>query len=504
MPDTVHIEFQRVQTWLFSVPRLRAMIGANTMLGEVLRRELPSLARTGGAWSWTPASGDYAHSDADDPLDKHSNSPEDRDDPSLDATAGVLSRDGGHFEALFSSGAKEFADAASALLRARLPGLKFRISVNNDPIEQSEVEISTELPVLTRCAWTGRGLASDIAQQGDDIYEVSADVSRRHSTARRSARNEAGDLASLMMKQTKLRGLSRPETFEQLSEGGYMAVIHADGNGVGYGASRLEAVDKANFFHTARVLIRRAVLYAIDRACEGRDRTPLVLLMLGGDDMLVVSRADCALQFIVDVCAELHRAQANEGNNFTLTLGAGIVFSRPTVPFHRLHEVAERLAESAKRRFRGAQPSQRTSVVDWAVYTTAWVDDFAEVRRRDWVLGSGNSTRILSLRPLSVLGAGLDSLEGLLRASVKLNEAPRSQLRYLLDQLSRGKVLAEIALRELSAKARISLKESGLSSVWTSKKDRVWATSVLDLIEVFEIRRLGRGAGTNSKQAGAE
>jgi len=33
----VHIELQRVQTWLFAVPRLRAMVGANALLGETLR-----------------------------------------------------------------------------------------------------------------------------------------------------------------------------------------------------------------------------------------------------------------------------------------------------------------------------------------------------------------------------------------------------------------------------------------------------------------------------------
>ena len=33
----VYIEFQRVQTWLFAVPRLRTMVGANALLGEVLR-----------------------------------------------------------------------------------------------------------------------------------------------------------------------------------------------------------------------------------------------------------------------------------------------------------------------------------------------------------------------------------------------------------------------------------------------------------------------------------
>ncbi len=41
----VQIDFERVQSWLFAVPRLRAMVGANTLLGEVLRIRLPDLAR---------------------------------------------------------------------------------------------------------------------------------------------------------------------------------------------------------------------------------------------------------------------------------------------------------------------------------------------------------------------------------------------------------------------------------------------------------------------------
>lgn len=41
----VHIEVSRVQTWLFAVPRLRAMVGANALLGETLRVALPNLGR---------------------------------------------------------------------------------------------------------------------------------------------------------------------------------------------------------------------------------------------------------------------------------------------------------------------------------------------------------------------------------------------------------------------------------------------------------------------------
>ncbi|RKZ90942.1 MAG: hypothetical protein DRR19_08595 [Candidatus Parabeggiatoa sp. nov. 1] len=43
--QVVQIEFLRIQTFLFAVPRLRDMIGANVLLGETMRVKLPRLAK---------------------------------------------------------------------------------------------------------------------------------------------------------------------------------------------------------------------------------------------------------------------------------------------------------------------------------------------------------------------------------------------------------------------------------------------------------------------------
>jgi hypothetical protein len=484
--STVHIEFQRVQNWLFSVPRLRAMVGANSLLGGVLRVELPELARRAGAWSLTSASGDYPLMDVNDPLKDH-------DNPAADASDGILSRDGGHFEALFATGARAFAEEASTHLVRRLPGLKFRISIDGITCDKANAEVSAELPVFSRCEWMGKGLASHRIRQGDEHHEVAIEVSRRHNAARLAENHQASDLASLLTESTPLGKLRRLLDFNELAGDGYLAVIHADGNGVGRAAAaESDEASRSAFFHGNRVLLRRALQVAIGAACEGAMTTPLLLLMLGGDDVLVVCRAASALPFVVDLCRELERLQTGRSTKFRLTLGSGVVFSKSTVPFHRLYEVAENLAASAKRRFR-AQEAE--SVADWAVYTTAWADDPEETRRRNWVYGSRESKRVLSLRPLNVLGEGLRSLEGLLRSATNLAEAPRSQLRYLVDQLHLGKALSDLAYAELSKKARKALNDAGVSEVWTRSDDeKSYLTSVLDLVEVFEIDRLGRVA----------
>lgn len=491
----VHIELSRVQTWLFAVPRLRAMVGANALLGEILRVAVPKMAReTGRGWALAPSNETYPAADPNDPLKDH-------DNPSADAKDGIVSRDGGHFEAQFASGAEAFADAAGQLLRSSLPGLRFRVSINDEPRTKSHVHLSTELPVLAPCEWTGRGLASAIVEQGDERPAVSLDVAQRHEAARRTEDGTAVDVASLLSAKTKLQKLERAQELKALVGNGYLALIHADGNGVGSGLGKHKSDgERAAFFHKNRVLLRRAVQRAIDTHCPDTGLAPLIPLMLGGDDLLLVARAEIVLPFVVTLCAELEALQ-KDSSGFKLTLGVGVVFAKHTIPIHRLHEVAEQLASSAKRRFRGfGDGEEKRSVVDWAVFSTAWVDDPDEVRRRDWLRGSGNDLRVLSQRPVDVLSeTRIDSLQGLVRGARKLAHAPRSQLRYLVEQLSRGRALSELAFAELPQEAKGPLAEAGVTSPWRHAGN-VSITALLDLVEILEIGRLGR----NTPRSGDE
>lgn len=483
----VHIKLSRVQTWLFAVPRLRAMVGANALLGETLRVALPKLARdTGCGWTLAPNNELYPCPDESDPLKDH-------DDPAADAKEGILSRDGGHFEAQFASGAEEFCDAAAKLLRSNLPGLRFRIYIDDEARGRSGVHLSTELPVLAPCEWTGRGLASAIVAQGDECPAVSLDVAQRHEAARRTEDSTAFDVASLLSDTTRLKALKRPQELKALVGNGYLALIHADGNGVGSGVGTTDS-ERAAFFHRNRVLLRRAVRRAIDTHCPETGRAPLLPLMIGGDDLLFVTRAEIALPFVITLCEELDQLQKNS-NGFTLTIGVGVVFAKHVIPIHRLHEVAEQLASSAKRRFRGfADEEVKRSVVDWAVFSSAWVDNPEEVRRRDWLRGSGDDLRVLSQRPVDVLGDGRpDSLQGLVHWAQQLAGAPRSQLRYLVDQLQRGRALSELAFAELPPETKGLLAEAGAQELWRRPSNSgPWITALLDLVEIAEIGRLGR------------
>lgn len=539
----IHIELQRVQQWLFSVPRLRAMIGANTRLGEALRVDLPALARRNDlGWHLRATSSPDDISAIDDPIAVHDD-PAVRDNPAQDLRDGIVARDGGHFEAEFASkeAAQAFAAAAQELIERELPGLRYRIFVDDQVQPTTSRFVSSELPMLSVCEWTGHGLASASVRQGIDVSEVSVDAAMRHRSARLAENGKAQDIATLLTASTSLRQYSRPRDFEALAGNGYLAVIHADGNGVG-GEAPSDQVLRARFFHRNRVLVRAAIAKAVNNVVPLPDVdgvtpiAPMVILMIGGDDILVVCRAAIALRFVVELSTALENGQSGGSTDeFHLTLGVGVAIGRPSLPFHRLHAIAEQLAASAKRRVRGVDRERSCSVVDWAVYTNAWADDPGDVRRRDWVRGPADRPRVLSRRPMPVLqrsrqlqGAApepagnetcvagtatagqrkraLDTLQGLVEGAALLEGAARSQLRWLAEQLNRGETLTDLTYRRLTPDSRRALQNAGITEIWSGGEDTNTprSTSLLDLVEVYEIGRLGSMGSTHHAPASTQ
>ncbi len=105
--------------------------------------------------------------------------------------------------------------------------------------------------------------------------------------------------------------VKRPQELKELVGNGYLALIHADGNGIGSRAGKID-VPRAAFFHRNRVLLRRALQQVIDKHCPDAGLAPLILLMLGGDNILLVTRAEIALPFVVTLCTALDALRENE------------------------------------------------------------------------------------------------------------------------------------------------------------------------------------------------
>lgn len=522
------------------------------LLGEMLRVHLPKLVlRVNG-----DRLSEYSPLSELDEIPEHYRPPaahaadplrgadqDDVDDPCHQYRRGVLSRDGGHFIAAFPDGetAARFRDEAETLLAREVSGLRFDISIDPGGLRADRPSRHlVDLPQFQVCEESGRGPATQQRKTGGSGASNPPWVSRRAEV-----RKDAGDRFYRRKERTRdMIGLLQdhfskygqpPQDFQDLCAGGYLAVIRADGNDIGkryndhmerFGTTEDLTPDAMwlakeaygeRFYWSMRVCTRRALITALDETFQPQSASttrPFQLLMVGGDDLLLACRADAALRFVINYAAALRHLSADDATMWTV--GAGVVISRPNVPFHHLYQIAEALTKSGKRLHRGLPDTQKASVVDWMVSTTAWVDNPIAQRQRDCLIraevNGAIETLALTRRPCRILAKVsapyLDSLEGLSEVATRLSAAltegriARSQLRDLVDGLARGRRASALLFDELPRDLRHELGQRGVTKPWEAVGDGSWVTSLADLVELVEISRLGRKHTNSAEEAG--
>ena len=593
----VEIELKRVQTYLFEVPRLSVMVGANALLGETLRgfwlgdrfdpdiASLPGLAEVlaeegGSEWlDGLPLGFSPLFGAQQDPLRRKVDREEiwQDDVAKVARKTGVLSRDGGHFEALFRTreAAHCFVTRAWELIQRRLPGIMLQIRVaerqrdgeswrenkeQHGPATTRAGVSILDLPQARVCEVSGEGPASEElaeADEGDRKPAVCQSVADRHQRGRAFDRGQTRDVLGILRPHL-LRRLNFPENslrafpadFTELATDGYLAVIHVDGNRVGNrsalyangataeasGAKRDDFFDRwrrrEQFYHTLRVGMRIAVTEALaavipsDGKPSRSAKVPARLLMLGGDDLVLVCGAVFALPFVVELARHVRETTKNlpDGKG-PLTLGAGVAIVQDSFPFYRAYELADQLATSAKR-LKASLPEAEGNVVDWLATSEAWYGDVEATRRDQYVV---DDQLVLSAKPYRILKSPDlpgKSLEELLEDASRLSRdrVARNQLHGLANSLRQGRHTAIFAAEVLPEKLKVILKDRGYlngqhgpwtelpqpgSSARSEKRPataaaqvaatlggpaRRFLTRLLDLFELYELNQLAERA----------
>jgi len=549
----VCIEVKRVQTFLFSVPKLKAMLGANAMIGETIRNELFELAKVKGAVlpnviqnPFQPETSSQLVVVQPDPLDN----PMYQDNPTVNYGAGVFSRDGGHFRAIFDSDtkAKKFASGTQELLATALPGLRCEIRLGqwsegkHDWLyEEVSADDSQSLfrPVqFATCELSGQGTATQELELAGGKKRVSLAVRKQLEKGGARQGCQTFDMVGLLQDKWPYTsgdhqdGLVPPLPPADLQDiaggpGCYLALVHLDGNSIGSRSTTYQDgtatktdtlqswFDKEakieKLFHSMRSSVRIAVTAALQSVFPEADAAlykhrPYQVLMLGGDDLLLVCRAEKALPFVVDYARALSsRKLADEK---PLGVGAGVVICQPSMPIHRVHALAEELASSAKRLSRGCNDPSR-SVIDWMVLSQSTIASIEHHRVNHeivhYLVNGVEQKLILSRKPYFVLNQPkepqvgrpepLSSLESMLDAVQKIgNRAARSQLKNLPEAFRQGRYAAKFAFEDLPDQTRAALQSVGIDQPWTvlPNGNDTRITRTLDLIEILEIPRLGR------------
>ncbi|MEJ5276929.1 MAG: hypothetical protein WHU94_13550 [Thermogemmata sp.] len=264
---------------------------------------------------------------------------------------------------------------------------------------------------------------------------------------------------------------------------GYIGLIYADGNAMGRLVQELNSPEVCQAFsELVDSSVRDACYEALSVVCELEIREvrnalqtgdhprplPADILLLGGDDLLVLLPAERALDFALNATAAFERltrerqAQLPEAArrffaerglaDRGLTISCGVALGPANYPFYLLRDLAEELLQSAKRG--GSVDPQRTdywapSYIDFHQLAGSVSQDLSLIRQEDYRTDSDHPR---TLRPYR-----RDHLEQLRQAALRLQQAkiPRSKLHDLFEAALEPRwFLAQTRCRELFGRLR--------------------------------------------------
>ena len=187
-----------------------------------------------------------------------------------------------------------------------------------------------------------------------------------------------------------------PHTRFPMREGDQVALVHADGNGLGeilrvvnQAASRAQSNnDYVELYRSFSDGLNQATIAACQQATEqvllprldGGRVVPARPLVLGGDDLTVLVRADLAIdfteffirafektsqEFLAELQQKIDGLQLNDNKGMLpakLTACAGIAFMKPNQPFAQCYALAESLCDRAKKASRKALKESDDSI----------------------------------------------------------------------------------------------------------------------------------------------
>lgn len=183
----------------------------------------------------------------------------------------------------------------------------------------------------------------------------------------------------------------------------WVAIIHADGNGLGKVVAQI-GKDEDTFIAFSHALeqatknsARKAYeLLSEDLQIDEDGVIPIRPIILGGDDITIVCRADVALPFVNNFLvffeAETYRIMSEENNilkdfNFKrLTACAGIAYVKSSYPFHYGYRLAEALCERAKKdakREENQRDDLATSCLMFHKVQDSFIEDYERIAARE-------------------------------------------------------------------------------------------------------------------------
>jgi len=175
----------------------------------------------------------------------------------------------------------------------------------------------------------------------------------------------------------------------------WIAVIHADGNGLGkvvqdIGHDREKFKKFSKQLDEATKKAAKATYSQVNKMFEKCDCIPLRPVVLSGDDMTIICRADIAIPYTQAFLENFEKETANleycRANNSSLTACAGIAFIKSSFPFYYGYNLAEELCSAAK-----SAANRETSCLMFHKVQSSFVEDYGEIKKKELTTCDGGS-----------------------------------------------------------------------------------------------------------------
>ena len=231
----------------------------------------------------------------------------------------------------------------------------------------------------------------------------------------------------------------------------------------------VDEANKAAFAQAMSAIVKEDLLSP--REPLDRYVVPARPLVLGGDDLTVIVRADLAFTFADAYAAAFEQATKDRGQ--AMSVGGGMVIMPSGYPFTRAFALAEKLTDSAKRLTAGLE--QRPSSLDYVILTNDMNRDLDTLREYSYQT-TDKSARLTGKpfvcgRPAAksdvTIGAAAPyqpdaTLTNVIKDSLWLHKnLSHSQLRPAIDACRRGRSDGKIAYSKLHENLKRNLGDSG-------------------------------------------
>ena len=381
-------------------------------------------------------------------------------------------------------------------------------------------------PIVRMCQYCCRRPAANKDQIGGERFWVCEACKQRAEQGRNVRNGTKKDelsvqqrLLARLREKTGNRNLMWSKDLDTLAgEGGYIALIYADGNDMGRLFNMLRTPESyLEFSDLLSRTVEKSVLEALKSVVDEKsDNVPAEVIVAGGDDVVLICRARDALTLAVQIVNafeeeinELLEAVFERQSMPKATMSCGVAIVDVKYPIRLAFSLAESLLKEAKR-FRRACGDGTKGTVNWFwLKAPVAVTDAEPLFEQAFEKKGGRDKVYVTARPYFV-----DELKRLLELKERLCRLPRSQ-RKAMEQVLFDSIWASYAyVGYQAARARDeeqkTLRETlrfgfwrnllphhpiaGVQSVeygfwWQESRfgETAWRTALADVLELVEL-----------------